>query len=353
MTPSPQPKNHPELAGPQASLFHFARKGYHCSAQQCDAMKQTLSPSYLIRGLRPASTLLFFIAWLCPSGNLFAQNEADTLKSEIFYKDPATGELKPLAGEINTDWDLYYTLPRFNNRIINFGFSLAFPLRDFHASDPANARSGYAAQGYSVSTGLFLGFSEGSEAGWYFGAAYSGFRKSMDFVDSLNAVMPVITANQGTPNESQERLVVDPDYQPRYDIFSLQSGLAFEGSDERVAAYGSLMININLTRVNRFDLLNPALDEPEMRAPWGLSTGFSATFGLRFQQQLSLGLAFHYIGAPTLRFNEVKLHREQGLLDDVFAAFPSDRHIHFLEVKMGYSFIKRGGWRASRAKALN
>ncbi|MFN2423975.1 MAG: hypothetical protein ABR572_09380 [Cryomorphaceae bacterium] len=375
-------------------------------------MKQSLRPSSLIHGVRATATLLLLIAWLSPSGNLYAQTESDTLKPTTFYMDPATGELtpvekksaaneadtlkstklyidwetkkliidreektanepdslkstifymdqdtgelKPVSPDINPNLKLYDTIPRFINRIVDIGFGFAFPLRDFHASDPSNEISGYALPGYSVSTGLFLGFTDGSEAGWYFGAAYSGFRKSMDYVDSLNAVLPDFTVNEGEEDEALESLRVNPDYRPRYDIFSLRTGFAFEGSDERISAYGSLLINMNFSRINSFTFEGTDLTGNRIRMSGGISTGFTASFGLRFQQQISLGVAFHYIGAPGMQFNEMDQRRvEQNTFDDGFENFPLDRRIHFLEVKMGYSFVKRGGWRVPKVRVIN
>jgi hypothetical protein len=276
-----------------------------------------------------------------------AQNEVDSLMAAKFYLDPATGELKPLGEKINPDWKLYDTIPRFNNHIIDIGFGFAFPLRDFHATDTANGSSGYVAQGYSLSTGLFLGFAEGSEAGWYLGASYSGFRKSSTFAESLNAALSIYQTGE---EDEIEILRLDPNYRPRYDIYSLRTGFAFEGSDARVSVYGSLLADLNFTRINRFTLENTDLDRKKIRTPLASSSGFTAAFGLRFQQQLSLGIAFHYIGETSLLFNPSD---RRDLPDGIFSGLSLQRRIHFLEVKMRYSFIKRGGWKPPKVQAAN
>lgn len=292
---------------------------------------------------RFATPFLLFVLFSL-SGNVFAQNESDSLAAPTFAMDPASGELLPVSPS-----STYDTIPRFTNHIIHLGFGFAFPLRDFHASDPTNEIAGYAAPGYSLSTGVFVGFAKGSEAGWYFGAAYSGFRKSSVFVDSLNSAIAAYQPDEAGGGEPPEALLVDPGYRPRYDVFSLSTGFAFDGSDERVSAYGSLLINFNYSRMNRFDVLNNEAAEMEIqfRTPSVMSTGFSAAFGLRFQQQFSVGIAFHYIGAPTLEINEWGTNDIREInFDDIC----TDRRIHFLEVKMGYAFVNRGNPRPPKVE---
>lgn len=220
------------------------------------------------------------------SGNVFAQNEPDSLRSPRMIMDPATGELRPVSGA---------EIKPFKNYIVEVGASLAFPLQDFHAADPANERAGYALQGFSLSTGVFLGFSESSEAGWYFGAAYSGFRISSDFTDPFNSAPPVWPPAEG---EEQPDFRVDPDHLQRCHIFSLRTGFSFEGSNENVSAYGSLLANMNIISMNRvpMDEITPT-GLTSRRYAIGFepvfSSGISAEFGLRFQQQLSVGIAWH------------------------------------------------------------
>ncbi|MCA1752976.1 MAG: hypothetical protein LC670_14525 [Flavobacteriales bacterium] len=302
-------------------------------------MKPTIRTSGNTSHFHRFRIFILLITWFSLSGNVFAQSESDSLKSPRMIMDPATGELRPrpilVSGVEPTP---------FKNYIVELGAGLAFPLQDFHSADPANERAGYALQGFSLSTGVFVGFSENSEAGWYFGAAYSGFRKSSDFADSLATAPPIWPPGDG---EEQSTFRVNPDHQQRYHIFSLRTGFAFEGSNENVSAFGNVMANMNIISMNRIPL-----DEIRISGTTPgsyaigfepvISSGISAAFGLRFQQQLSVGIAWHYLGSPEMSFLEGPV---EGSPPIAFSDFALQRRIHFLEVKLSYGITPRSGAR--------
>lgn len=298
--------------------------------------KSTLKNNFRFSSTTTLLSLLFI------SGSLFAQNQVDSPGSSTSTTDTTK------ALEYRIPILVYDTIPQFYNRIWNLGFGLAFPLQDFHASDPQNPMSGYALQGVSLSTGLYLGFKEGSEAGWYFGAGYSSFRTA-GFIDSLQASAASISA---LPTLEAGSVTIEEDYRPRYNIISLSTGFAFEGSKEEVSAYGALLLNVNFTNMNSFGLENTLMEEVEVGVPFAVSTGFSAKLGLRFQQQFNVGVAWHYLGMPEMGFDRPGAS-SGGVIQSSnpiarFASIPMARRIHFLEVHLGYAFIKRGGYRPPR-----
>lgn len=292
------------------------------------------------------SAFLFLFVWFSLSGNVFAQSETDSLEVLPYPTDASSSKFRYDSSEFFID-----TIPRFYNRIAEFGFGLTFPLRDFHASDPTNEFAGYALQGFSLNASVFTGFSDGGRAGWFFGAAYSHFKKSETFADSLRSIIAAFEPAEG---ENQEGTInFSEDFRPRYDIFSLRSGFAFEGSDERVSAFGGLLLNINLILMNPI-LLRTDGTAPSLRAQAGkfrssaqFTTGISATFGLRFQQQLSVGITWHYLGTADLSY----VRRDgRDAAGSVLRDLPLQRRIHFLEVKLGYGIAKRSGEREPKVK---
>lgn len=298
--------------------------------------------SALKANFRHFPTLAMFSLILL-SGHLYSQNQADYLSISTIKKDTTK------TPELSKPYSVYDTIPRFYNRIWNLGFGFAFPLQDFHASDPQDTLSGYALQGVSLSTGLFLGFKEGGEAGWYFGAAYSGFNTA-GFMDTLQASAAQI---ESMPTVEAGSVTINEDIIPRYDILSLSTGLAFEGSDARVSVYGSLLANINFTRMNTVGLEHPTFATQRMSVPFAVSTGFTAKFGFRFQQQLNVGVAWHYLGRPVMNYSSSEpgiFGFTDGQEDEPLSNIPMSRRINFLEVQLGYAFIKRGGYRPPRVK---
>ncbi len=291
------------------------------------------------------NSITAFLCLLLISGNLFSQNNVDD--TLISTNNTDTTKTSEMSSAIFIQ--VYDTIPRFYNRIWNIGFGFAFPIQDFHSSDPQNKLAGYALQGLSFSVGLFSGFSEGSEAGWYFGAAYSSFNTA-GFIDSLQVNASRIEL---LPSVESGTVFINEDYRPRYQIFSFSTGFAFEGSDERVSAYGSLLINANFTRVNSFRLVHPSVAENKVVFPFKISNGFSAKFGLRFQQQFSIGLGWHYLGRPDLEIDarDAFLTQNQAVIAvDAFGSIPGSRRINFLEVNMSYAFVRRGGYRAPQIR---
>lgn len=306
-------------------------------------MKRIMNQSHCQLHFRTSATRLFIIALLSLSGNVYAQNKADSLKSTTYRIDQATGEF-----QIDSVSIPYDTIPKIQNYIFQYGFGAAIPISDFRSSDAANNFAGYALPGFSLSTGVFVGFDETSEAGWYFGAAYSNFSKSHVFADSLAAALDAFEPEPVEGVETEPAgVTLGPDYRPRYDMLSLRTGLAFEGSDKRVSAYGGLILSLNFIRMNNIPLRGniPAgmrSAQNQFQVPTIITTGVSASFGLRFQQQFSVGVAWHYLGSPDLTFERP----ENGSAPPVvFQDISMQRRIHFLEVRIGYGIATRAGWK--------
>lgn len=332
-------------------MHHIIILLYRCKAVSLSATiadNVTFSNLFCRKAFTPstlsAGFLLLILSFL--SGNTFGQNEGERPKSPAYIVGPVSGATQADVDPIAAD-----TVPRFYNYVAEFGFGLAFPLRDFHASDPGNEFAGYALQGYSLSTSLFMGFTGNSEAGWHFGASYTTFRKSPAFTDTLRSMLDAFEPDEG---ESQEgTLSVADDFRSRYDVFSLRTGFGFEGSDQRVSAYGSFMLNLNFIHLNRI-LLETDGTAQSLRAQGGefhsdvqITSGISASFGLRFQQQLSVGLTWHYLGTAEMSYDR---RRSNLPAETVLNDLPMQRRFHFLEVKLGYGLAKRSGEREPKVK---
>ena len=294
--------------------------------------------------LRPFSIYALCTA-LCLAGSSFSHLAA---QSDTLSTPAPKGPITPMpATASNPDvlmvptWMQVVDTAKTRQVTWDLQFGMAFPMQDFHDSDPENPLAGYAKQGYTLGASMMLGFGGKGNTGVHLGIAYTGMRLHPTFRDSVFAAADRV-------NQVAESIFLpDEDYKPRYDIIQFNTGWAYEGSSESVAAYARVTVGMNLTRISgttfeRTTFLpvetTNRLTETSNRLT--ISTGHSIEFGLRFQKQLSLGLAWHYLGEPDIDYG---VHRRPSEFpEDAFDHLATQRRIHLLEVKLGYGFDYRG-----------